>query len=424
MLLGSGFCSLVYQVGWLRELRLVFGASTAASAAVLAIFIGGLGVGSLVLGRRADAARNPLMFYGNLELVIALSAAVSPLLLGLVRTLYIASGGTPALGLVGGTAIRLVLAALVLAVPTLAMGGTLAAATRAIESDDDARRRELAVLYGTNTVGAVIGAMVSTFLLLEVFGTRRTILVAALVNVLIALVARSVGRRAGDVPRDAEDTPRDAAAGDAAGPRVPRPLVLVASGLVGFTFFLMEMTWYRMLGPILGGTVFTFGLILAVALLGIGLGGLGYALRSAARPATVLGLALTCLLEAIGLALPYALGDRVAFAASAARSASVFGFAGQVGGWAMICVVVILPAAIASGVQFPLLVNLVGRGRAHVGRELGVVYAANTAGAIAGALLGGFVLLPWLGALNCWRLAVVLLVVVAAAAFGAAVRAT
>ena len=73
MLFGSGFCSLVYQVGWLRELRLVFGASTAASAAVLAIFIGGLGVGSLVLGRRADAAKNPLMFYGNLELAIASS---------------------------------------------------------------------------------------------------------------------------------------------------------------------------------------------------------------------------------------------------------------------------------------------------------------------------------------------------------------
>lgn len=434
LLFGSGFCSLVYQVGWLRELRLVFGASTAASAAVLAIFIGGLGVGSLVLGKRADASRNPLMFYGNLELVIAVSAAVSPLLLGLVRTLYIASGGTPALGLFGGTAIRLVLAALVLAVPTLAMGGTLSAAARAIESDDDARRRELAVLYGTNTVGAVAGAMVSTFFLLEVFGTRRTILVAALINVLIALVARSVGRKAGDAPPDATDDATDDAPGDASvepageaaavltGARVPLPLVLAASALVGFTFFLMEMTWYRMLGPILGGTVFTFGLILAAALLGIGLGGLAYALRPAARAATVLGLALTCLAEALGLAVPYALGDRIAFAASAARSASVFGFAGQVAAWAAICAIVILPPAIASGVQFPLLVNLVGRGRAELGRQLGMVYAANTAGAIAGALLGGFVLLPWLGAVSCWRLAVVLLLVVAAAALGFAAR--
>jgi spermidine synthase len=448
MLLGSGFCSLVYQVGWLRELRLVFGASTAASAAVLAIFIGGLGVGSLVLGRRADAARNPLMLYGNLELVIAGSAMVSPLLLWLVRELYIASGGTPALGIVGGTAIRLVLAALVLAIPTLAMGGTLSAATRAIESDGDARRRELAVLYGTNTIGAVMGAMVSTFLLLEVFGTRRTILVAALLNALIALVARSVARKAGEaaaeapaavaadvaVAAEASETAAapaaiaapvvELAAAHHAGQRTPLAFVLVASGLVGFTFFLMEMTWYRMLGPILGGTVFTFGLILAVALLGIGVGGLAYALRPAAKAATILGLALTCVVEAVGLAVAYALGDRIAFAASAARSASVFGFLGQVGAWAMICAVVILPAATASGVQFPLLVNLVGRGRVEVGRHLGMVYAANTAGAIAGALLGGFALLPWLGATRCWQLAVVLLVIVAAAALAFGARTT
>jgi spermidine synthase len=282
------------------------------------------------------------------------------------------------------------------------------------------------VLYGTNTIGAVAGALVSTFLLLEVFGTQRTILVAALLNALIALIARSVSRRAIEVPPEAPETHAPADPADAADPadpaRVPLPFVLVASGLVGFTFFLMEMTWYRMLGPILGGTVFTFGLILAVALFGIGAGGLAYALRPAAKAATVVGLALTCLIEAVGLALPYALGDRIAFAASATRAASVFGFFGQVAAWAAVCAVVILPAAIASGVQFPLLVNLVGRGRAHVGRHLGMVYAANTAGAIAGALLGGFALLPWLGAVNCWRLSVVLLVVVAGAAFAFAAR--
>src|SRR5436189_3957100 len=85
LLFGSGFCSLIYQVSWLREFRLVFGASTAASAAVLAIFIGGLGIGGLILGKRADRAESPLMLYGNLELVIAATAAVSPLLLVAIR---------------------------------------------------------------------------------------------------------------------------------------------------------------------------------------------------------------------------------------------------------------------------------------------------------------------------------------------------
>src|SRR5579864_6572684 len=103
---GSGFCALVYQIGWLREFRLIFGASTAASAAVLAIFIGGLGLGGWLLGRSADAHTRPLALYAQLEGIVALSAAASPLLLALIRQLYVAVGGTPRLGLAGGTIVR------------------------------------------------------------------------------------------------------------------------------------------------------------------------------------------------------------------------------------------------------------------------------------------------------------------------------
>lgn len=415
LLFGSGMCGLVYQVGWMRELRLVFGASTAASAAVLAIFIGGLGVGGLLLGKRADASARPLGLYANLELVVAASAALSPLLLALVRMIYVAAGGSVALGTGGGTVLRLILAALVLAIPTLAMGGTLAAATRAIQADGDARRRQLAVMYGVNTLGAVVGALLATFFLIEILGNRRTIWCAALVNALLALIARGMARRGDEVTRE----PADPAA---AAPAAPLPLILAASAIVGFAFFLMEMAWYRMLGPILGGTVFTFGLILAVALLGIGIGGLAYALRPAAKPASVRGLVTTCIAQAICLAIPLALGDRIAVAAAALRSTSAFGFSGQLAGWGVICALVVLPASIVAGVQFPLLVNLVGRGRANVGRHLGWVYATNTAGAIVGSLLGGFVLLPSLGAVGCWRLAIVLLLVLAATALVTTVR--
>src|SRR5262245_59960680 len=130
LLSGSGFCALVYQVCWLREFRLIFGASTAASAAVLAIFIGGLGLGGWLLGPRADAHPRPLLFYPQREAVVAGSAAISPLLLALVRAAYVALGGTTTLGLGVGTVGRIVLSALVLAMPTLAMGGTLPAAAR------------------------------------------------------------------------------------------------------------------------------------------------------------------------------------------------------------------------------------------------------------------------------------------------------
>ncbi|RMH15494.1 MAG: spermidine synthase, partial [Acidobacteria bacterium] len=114
LVLVSGFCALVYQVSWLRLLQLVFGHSTAATAAVLAIFMGGLGAGGLLLGRRADASANPLGLYARLEAGIALLAALSPFLVDLAYRLYVGAGGSARLGLGGATLLRLLLAALVL----------------------------------------------------------------------------------------------------------------------------------------------------------------------------------------------------------------------------------------------------------------------------------------------------------------------
>jgi len=412
LLFASGFCALVYQIGWLREFRLIFGASTAASAAVLAIFIGGLGFGGWLLGRRADTHPRPLAFYAQLEGIVALSAAVSPILLALVRHWYVAIGGTPRLGLTGGTIVRLVLSALVLALPTLAMGGTLPAAARAITVQGDQRRRQLAMLYGCNTLGAVVGCTVATFFALELFGTRSTLWLAASVNLLVAVVARHIDRAM--VPIEDAAAVNDAPVAAAA----PVGFVLTASAVVGFAFFLMELVWYRMLGPLLGGSVFTFGLILAIALAGIGIGGLLYSLAGANRPATMSGFALTCLLEATFIAIPFALGDRLAVLTLVLTAFNTIGFWAHVGGWSVVTTIIVLPAALVAGYQFPLLVALLGRGRQGLGRQLGLTYAVNTIGAIVGSLAGGFGLLPWLSAPGAWRLVSAALVVLGLAALG------
>src|ERR1700682_4786725 len=264
LLLGSGMCALIYQTVWLRELRLIFGSSTFASAAVLAIFMGGLGLGGALLGKRGDRSPSPLMFYGNLEIIAAASSALTPFLVDLARLSYGALGGTARLGMVGATLARLVLAALVLAVPTIAMGGTLPAAARAVETGDDVSPHSLAFLYSANTLGAVTGALLSTFLLIEVYGNRTTLWLACLVNAVVGLLARGFAR----------DLPARAPA-PGAPPVAPAAFVLTAAAAVGFVFFLMELVWYRMLGPLLGGSTFSFGLLPAVALLGIGLGGAG-----------------------------------------------------------------------------------------------------------------------------------------------------
>ena len=110
----------------------------------------------------------------------------------------------------------------------------------------------------------------------------------------------------------------------------------------------MEIVWYRMLGPIMGGTTFTFGTILAVALLGIGIGGILYSLKPNRLP-SLSSFAWTCALEALFLIIPYALGDRIAEAALALRTFGVFGFWGYVAGWAFIAMVVVFPVSIIAG---------------------------------------------------------------------------
>jgi spermidine synthase len=395
-LFGSGFCALVYQVAWQREFRLIFGASTASSAAVVAIFMGSLGAGGWVLGRMADRRRDPWAFYARLEALVALTAALTPPLLWAARALYLGLGGSVVLGTFAGTLLRLALASLVLLPPMFLAGGTLPAAARAVQFEGDRRRRGLAVLYGVNTLGAVAGAMAATFALLEWFGTRGTLWLACLANLLVAVLARAVSfSRTAEVPDPPPATPERAA--------VPAPLVFTAAAAVGFAFFLMELVWYRMLGPILGGSVYTFGLVLAVALTGIGIGGLVYALVGARRPPGVGAFALTCLAEAACLAVPFVLGDRIAALALRLRPVAPEGLVDYMTGWTIVASIVILPAAIVAGAQFPLLVALLGRGREAVGRHLGQAYAWNTVGAIGGALAGGFGLLPVLTAPGCWR---------------------
>ena len=194
---------------------------------------------------------------------------------------------------------------------------------------------------------------------------------------------------------------------EVAEPTAPRaaPLgfVLGAAAAVGFAFFLMELVWYRMLAPILGGTSYTFGMILAVALAGIGAGGLVYSAGRRSRRPTLVGFGVTCALEALFLILPFALGDRLAVLALGIQGLDASGFGGLVLEWVLVTVLVVFPAALVSGYQFPLLVGVLGSGRRAVGREVGLAYAWNTVGAIGGAVAGGFGLLPLLTAPGTWR---------------------
>jgi spermidine synthase len=418
LLFGSGFCALIYQTTWLREFRLIFGGSTPASAVVIGVFMAGIGFGGIVLGQRSEVMPRPLKFYAQLELMIAIAAALSPLLIVAARQIYIALGGTQAMGIGLGTVVRLALAAVIIGIPTFLMGGTLPAAARSAVEPNDISRRGVGLLYGTNTLGAVAGAFAGTFYCFEHLGNRVTLWTAAAINLLIALIAFAISKSTAESKTVSQSIASDQPSQSAG----RRNFVFTAAAIVGFAFFLMEMVWYRMLGPLLGGSIFSFGLILAVALFGIGVGGLLYAMLNLRRAASLQLFAFTCAAEALLIGIPFALGDRLAMAAMLLRPIGTMGFFGHVIAWSELCGIVIFPAAAFAGLQFPLLIALLGQGRTRVGSETGVAYAWNTIGALLGSLAGGFGLIPLLSAPGVWKLVIVLLGVLALVAILFAVR--
>ncbi|TWT52681.1 Spermidine synthase [Rubripirellula amarantea] len=416
LLFMSGSCALIFQMVWIRELRLIFGASTSASAAVLAIFMGGLGFGNLFFGRRVDRSSTPLRFYASLEAGISITAAISPFLVDLIRTAYVGAGGQAALGSTLATVMRVAGSVIVLAVPTFLMGGTLPATARAVSRQSDTKRSGLALLYGLNTIGAVVGAAIGNFMLLEWLGNRTLLWSACVVNLLLSLAAWCYSSRLSsklDLGENVSSLPLDQ--GKKASNHEPAALpqawlIYASSATVGCVFFLMEIVWYRMLGPLLGGTTYTFGLILCTALLGIGIGGAVYSVASRWITPSLTWLAAICSLEAAVIALPYWYGDDIAFWVLEQGRVPLENFSQQVWNWFCVTSIVIGPAAVVSGFQFPLLIACVGRGRDHVGSQLGRTFAWNTAGAIVGSIAGGFVLLPLLTAPGLWKTSVVMLI--------------
>lgn len=417
LLFGSGLVSLVYQTIWQKALRLVFGASTEASAAVLAIFLGGLGLGGALLGRRAERHRSPLVLYGNLEVGVALWAALSPALISGATHAYVALGGSMGLGRFGAAIVRITLATLAIGPAAFLMGGTLPAAARSAIGDDDLARRGLARIYALNTLGAVVGALVGPLFLFGTVGVQVTLFSAVCINLLVGMIARAVGRSQHIVDKlhISESAPTAEESTRIAEEAHTRAVVYSLAALAGFVFLFMELVWFRMLAPILGGSSVTFGLIVAVALTGIAIGGEAYSRRGSTNPPDLSSLILTLSLEAMCIAFPFALGDHLALITAHLRAFSNLGYWGLVGGWWMVACIVVLPAAVVAGYQFPVIFALLGQGRGGVAKEVGTTYAFNTVGTIVGSLVGGFLVIPWIGAVASWRALGVLLIAAALA---------
>jgi spermidine synthase len=393
LFVGSGCAALIYEIVWFQLLQLVIGSSAMSLAVLLGTFMGGMCLGSLVLPRWISSAHHPLRVYCWLELGIGLFGILVLFAMPAVGRLYtsLVGHGTP------GIVLRASVCVICLLPPTVLMGATLPAIARWIETTPRGVAW-LGLFYGGNIVGAVIGCVLAGFYLLRVHDTAVATYCAVAINVAVALIALGLVRIA---PREAT---APAAAADEAAPVLPPGggFILVAIALSGFCALAAEVIWARVLSLLLGATVYTFSIILAVFLVGLGIGsGVGAAVaRNLARPR--LGLAACQLLQAAGIAwaaytVTVALPHWPVVPELTAEPLAKFRFDLLRSAWA------ILPSAMLWGASFPLaLASLAAPGQ-DAGRLVGRTYAANTLGAIAGAVLGGLLLIPMLGSQGAQR---------------------
>jgi spermidine synthase len=415
----SGVSGLVYQVVWVRRFAAIFGNTIHSAALVTSVFMGGLGLGSYVLGRVADRhyladPSHALRLYARLELGIAATGLALAVLLPRLAALSapLSSYVTGEHGwheLSTASYVARYAAAVVLVAPaTFMMGGTLTVLVRALVGRDlDAAPVRIALLYGVNTAGAALGAWLTDFALVPGLGLFATQVLAVALNAsagALALVLVRRGTHAAEHPAGA--SPRETNAPRHAGATRALALTGAAVMLSGFAAMGLEIVWFRYLSGLLGALRAVFSLLLAVLLAGIWLGSIaGGALhRRFGHPARLF-FATQTLFAISALALLLGPSHAAMHREHVAAMRGAFAGAGPwlraaLAAWSTlrpVLLVVGLPSLLM-GAAFPLANAAVQRAEGEVGARAGLVYLANTLGNVLGSALVGFSLLPAFGA--------------------------
>ncbi|MBI3096990.1 MAG: fused MFS/spermidine synthase, partial [Planctomycetes bacterium] len=411
----SGVCALTYQVAWARLFIGEFGATSGATATVLAAFMGGLALGSLFFGRVADRTRHPLRLYGLLECAVGAFALALPGLLDLAGPylqdlLAPAAASAATAGLAAphsvARALRFVVAFLLLLPPTVCMGGTFPVLAAAW-GGGEGRGARWAFLYGTNTLGAALGALLSGFWWIGAWGVQGTVEAAAWMNVGVgllavggaALVARGTGETTVAPPARRAPGENPTAPPARRGPGGSLYLLIGAAALLGFVGLSLEVVWHRILGVIVVNTSYSFSILLTVFLAALALGSAAasVAMHLGARPRSLLGTVV----QLLGCGI--LLGMLLLRHPNTAPGTHLSSLGGELwnqylsGIWLDAFLALFVPA-FCLGMAFPLLCAEAAAARERSrGLAVGGITAANTVGAVAGSLLTGFVLIPWIG---------------------------
>jgi spermidine synthase len=411
LFVGSGCAALIYEIVWFQLIQLVIGSSAVSLGVLLGTFMGGMCLGSLLLPRFVSSDQHPLRVYALLEAGIGVLGLIVLVLLPLVGGAYT---GTSLHGL-AGILLRGVVCAVCLLPPTLLMGATLPAIARWVETTPTGVSW-LGFFYGSNIAGAVFGCLLAGFYLLRVHDMTTTTLVAVVINFGVAAAGYTLSKRAPHRPGI-----RALGESDAVPPPIPGAnAVYAAIALSGLSALGAEVIWTRLLSLMLGASVYTFSIILAVFLIGLGFGSsAGSVLSRSARSREALGWSQLLLTAAIAWSaymmarsLPYwpinptlSPNPWITFQLDMVRS-----------------LVAVFPAAFLWGASFPLAIGaVVGPGQ-DAGKLVGRVYAANTVGAIIGAVFFSIVVIPTWGTRNGERLLIAVAIVASIVAFAGLFR--
>jgi spermidine synthase len=396
----SGISSLIYEICWVRQATLTFGVSIYAYSAVLTAYMGGMAIGGYLIGKRADRTAQPLRLFAWLQVGLAGLGLLAPFALDGLTTLYAAVAHQFNPGLTVLTVLRLGMSLLALAPPAVCIGATLPVMSRAYARHSGRVGRDVGGLYAANTLGSVLGCVLTAIFLIRLLGLRETVLLASAISLLVAAVAWGVARGGAGTARP---QPRPARARRTQTP-APTPaalrFLLWAYALSGFASLGYEVVWARIISLHTVGAVYSFSIMLAVFLSGLVVGslvGTWWVQRRRASLAHFAGLELGIGLLAI-LAL-FAFAQLPRF-----RLENVFGaysVAAEMAFEGLLSFVTLFPVTVLIGAVFPVVSSLYTAERAEgVGLKVARVTALNTAGSILGSLLTGFVVVPALGLQN------------------------
>ncbi len=404
LFVGSGCSALIYEIVWFQLLEFAVGSSAVSLGVLLGTFMGGLCLGSLLFSRVVPRRWHPLRIYAILELGIGILGILITWAMPWFDHFYAAI----AHGSSSGVPLRALVCGMCLLPPTLLMGATLPAIARWIETTPKGVSW-LGFFYGGNTVGAVAGCMLAGFYLLRHFDMSTSTYVAAALNLVVAVLGIALSFAAPYVDKSRDATESNAADGDPLSP--PRRgvwfstgSIYVAIALSGMAALGAEVIWTRLLSLLLGATTYAFSIILAVFLVGLGAGSSIGAMMTRSGSNARRSLGWCQALCAIGIAwAAYSVTNGLPRWPVDTGLAVANGFRFQLD--LARCAWAILPATLMWGASFPLALAAVSE--SHPSRDpakvVGRVYAANTIGAILGALFFSLfavkIVFTWRGAL-------------------------